>query len=94
MPSSAPTEPSPNWWRATSPDNVLAWYFSALEYFKTKSLTCMGLVLGNRLAAGANNQLVIDQLMGIAIEKKFLGQLDPATNYDLLGRFVQPHRYP
>jgi RNA polymerase sigma factor (sigma-70 family) len=157
--------------KAAGPDNALAWYFSALDYFKTKqtelaiqelteatrkpsfkayvtqtsqaveemynlagrapleakaasacgapvphlmqlkslanevmqaqqpyreqgdttsanSLTYMGLVLGSHLSAAANNQFVIDQLMAIAIEKKFLGQLDPATNYDFLGRPV------
>jgi len=157
--------------KATSPDNALAWYFSALDYFKTKqtdlalqelaeatrkqsfkayvaqtsqaveemynlagrssleakaapaftplvlhlrqlrnladqmmqvhqqygeqgdtasadTLAGMGLVLGDRLSTGANNQLVIDQLMGIAIEQKFLGKLDPAATYDSLGRPV------
>lgn len=52
------------------------------------SLAYMGLVLGDRLGTGANNQFVIDQLMGIAIKKKFLGQLDPAQNYEFLGSSV------
>ena len=157
--------------KSSSPDNALAWYLSALDYFKTKqpdlavqelgeatrkesfnayvkqtsqaveemydlagrpaleakfastslaprphltqlkdlatemlqvqqqyqnqgdaasanSLAYMGLALGNRLAAGANNQAMIDQLVGIAIDKKVLGQLDATRNYDFLGRPV------
>lgn len=52
------------------------------------SLAYMGLTLGNRLGAGANNQSIIDQLVGIAIEKKVLGQLDATGSYDFLGRPV------
>jgi RNA polymerase sigma factor (sigma-70 family) len=52
------------------------------------SLAHMGLVLAQRLGAGANNQRVIDQLVGISIEKKFLSQLDPAATYDFLGGTV------
>jgi RNA polymerase sigma factor (sigma-70 family) len=52
------------------------------------SLAYMGLALGNRLGAGANNQSIIDQLVGIAIEKKVLAQLDATGNYDFLGRPV------
>jgi RNA polymerase sigma factor (sigma-70 family) len=153
--------------KASSPDNALAWYFSALDYFNSKqpdlaiqelaeathqqsfdtyaaqadqaveemcdlagwpplaakawapssepkpylpslkglanqmmqiqqqdltqgdaasanSMASMGMVLGNTLRAGSP----IDQLVGIAIEKKILGQLDPAVNYDFLGRPV------
>jgi RNA polymerase sigma factor (sigma-70 family) len=153
--------------KASSPDNALAWYFSALDYFNSKqpdlavrelaeathrqsfdtyaaqadqaveemcdlagwpplaakawapssesasylpslknlanqmmqtqqqdltqgdaasanSMASMGMVLGNILRAGGP----IDQLVGIAIEKKILGQLDPAVNYDFLGRPV------
>ncbi|MGD0017305.1 MAG: sigma-70 family RNA polymerase sigma factor [Verrucomicrobiia bacterium] len=48
------------------------------------SMASMGMVLGNTLRAGDP----IAQLVGIAIEKKILGQLDPAVNYDFLGRPV------
>jgi hypothetical protein len=48
------------------------------------SMASMGMVLGNTLRAGSP----IDQLVGMAIEKKILGQLDPAVNYDFLGRSV------
>ncbi len=48
------------------------------------SMASMGMVLGNTLRAGGP----IDQLVGIATEKKILGQLDPAVNYDFLGRPV------
>jgi RNA polymerase sigma factor (sigma-70 family) len=49
------------------------------------SMASMGMVLGDQLrrAGGA-----IDELVGIAIEKKILGQLDPTGNYDFLGRPV------
>src|ERR1039458_6229176 len=153
--------------KASSPDNALAWYFSALDYFNSKqpdlavrelaeathrqsfdtyatqadqaveemcdlagwpplaakawapssesasylpslknlanqmmqtqqqdltqgdaasanSMASMGMILGNILRAGSP----IDQLVGIAIEKKILGQLDPAVNYDFLDRPV------
>jgi RNA polymerase sigma factor (sigma-70 family) len=48
------------------------------------SMASMGMVLGNTLRAGGP----IDQLVGIAIEKNILGKLDPAVNYDFLGRPV------
>ncbi len=48
------------------------------------SLASMGMVLGNTLRARGP----IEQLMGIAIEKKILAQLDAAVNYDFLGRPV------
>jgi len=153
--------------KASSPDNALAWYFSALDYFNSKqpdlaiqelaqatrrqsfdtyagqasqaveemcdsagwpplaakawacssesisylnplktlagqmlqtqqqdvgqgdaasanSMASMGMVLGNELRTGGP----IEQLVGIAIELKILGQLDPAVNYDFLGRPV------
>jgi RNA polymerase sigma factor (sigma-70 family) len=52
------------------------------------SLAYMGMVLGNRLGTGANNQSIIDQLVGIAIEKNVLGQLDATVSYEFLGRPV------
>jgi hypothetical protein len=48
------------------------------------SVASMIMILGNTLRAGSP----MDQLVGIAIEKKILGQLDPAANYDFLGRPV------
>jgi RNA polymerase sigma factor (sigma-70 family) len=48
------------------------------------SMASMGMVLGNDLRAGSP----IDQLVGIAMEKNILGKLDPAVNYDFLGRPV------
>jgi RNA polymerase sigma factor (sigma-70 family) len=154
--------------KATSPDNALAWYFSALDYFRLKqpdlaihelaeatrrqtydayaaqtsqaveemyglagwpplaakawapssaplsyltilknlanemmqtqqqylnqgdaasanSMASMGMVLGGQLRAADG---LINQLTGIAVEKKILGQLDPAVNYDFLGHPV------
>ena len=156
--------------KASSPDNALAWYFSAAEYFKSKqpdqaiqelsqgtrrqfydgypvqsgqaveemytsagwpalaakagapgtasslgpyvnalkalandtlqaqqqyagqgdassanSLAALGMQLGDQLRRTSG---FIDQLVGIAIEKKILAQLDPAASYDFLGRPV------
>jgi len=47
----------------------------------------MGLVLGSHLSDGSGSQTLINQLVGIAIEKKFLQQLDPKGN-DPFGRPV------
>jgi hypothetical protein len=49
------------------------------------SMASMGMVLGNTLRAGDRP---IAQLVGIAVEKNMLGQLDPAVNYDFVGRPV------
>jgi len=60
-------------------------YVSQGDANSASSMASMGMVLGDQLrrAGGA-----IDVLVGIAIEKKILGQLDPAGNYDFLGRPV------
>jgi RNA polymerase sigma factor (sigma-70 family) len=52
-----------------------------------ESLAVMGLVLGNHLSAGGGSQTVINQLVGMAIEKMFLSQLNP-TAKDPFGRPV------
>jgi hypothetical protein len=49
------------------------------------SMASMGMALGERLRRGAGP---IDELVGIATEKKILTQLDPAGTYDFLGRPV------
>jgi hypothetical protein len=51
------------------------------------SLAGMGLMLGSHLSAGGGSQTLINQLVGIAIEKMFLQQLDPQGK-DLFGRPV------
>ena len=52
-----------------------------------ESLAGMGLILGGHLSAGGGSQTVINQLVGIAIEKMFLRQLDP-RGQDSFGRPV------
>jgi hypothetical protein len=47
-----------------------------------------GLVLGSHLSAGSGSQTLINQLVGIAIEQKFLQKLDPAATTDPFGRPV------
>ena len=49
------------------------------------SMASMAMRLGDQLREASGP---IDQLVGIAVEKKILGQLDPAQNYDFLGRPV------
>ncbi len=50
------------------------------------SLAAMGLVLGDHLSAGSGSQTLINQLVGISIEKTFLQQLGPGVTHDPFGR--------
>ena len=52
-----------------------------------ESLAGMGLMLGRHLSAGSGSQTIVNQLIGISIEKLFLQQLDPKGN-DPFGRPV------
>ncbi len=52
-----------------------------------ESLAGMGLMLGAHLSAGGGSQTLINQLVGIAIEKMFLQELDPHGK-DSFGRPV------
>ena len=61
------------------------YYISQGDANSASSMASMGLVLGDQLRRAGG---VIDELVGVAIEKKILGQLDPAGNYDFLGRPV------
>jgi len=60
-------------------------YVSQGDANSASSMASMGMQLADQLRR-ANGP--IDQLVGIAIEKKILAQLDPAGNYDFLGRPV------
>jgi hypothetical protein len=51
-----------------------------------ESIAAMGLVLGSHLSKGGGSQTLINQLVGIAIERMFLRQLGPGTTLDPLGR--------
>ena len=53
-----------------------------------QQLAGSGMMLGSHLSAGGGSQTVINQLVGIAIEQKFLQQLDPAATTDPFGRSV------
>lgn len=57
------------------------------EDASAKSLAGMGLMLGSHLSAGGGSQTLINQLVGIAIEKMFLPQFD-AEGKDSFGRPV------
>lgn len=49
----------------------------------------MALHLADLLQDGSQQKLIINQLVGIAIERKILGALDPNSTYDSSGRTVQ-----
>jgi tRNA A-37 threonylcarbamoyl transferase component Bud32 len=51
-----------------------------------ESLTGAGLLLGGHLSAGGGSQTLINQLVGISIEKRFLQLLDPTRDQDPFGR--------
>ncbi len=53
-----------------------------------ESVTGMGLVLGAHLSDGYASQTIINQLVGMSLEKMFLQQLDPAATLDPFGRPV------
>jgi RNA polymerase sigma factor (sigma-70 family) len=56
-------------------------YVSQGDTGSATSMASMGMQLGNQLR---NAPGPIDELMGVAIEKKILAQLDPAQSYDFL----------
>jgi len=49
-----------------------------------QNLAQMGMVLGNQLINGGGSGLLINQLLGIAVERIVLSQLDSNTGYDFL----------
>ncbi len=53
-----------------------------------EALTGAGLQLGGHLSAGSGSQTLINQLVGLAIEKRFLQLIDPAQSLDPFGRPV------
>ncbi|MGA2867434.1 MAG: sigma-70 family RNA polymerase sigma factor [Verrucomicrobiota bacterium] len=63
-------------------------YQSQGDAASANSLASVGMALGGQLSANG----VIDQLMGMAIQGNILKQLDPAVNYDFLGRPVSEVR--
>ncbi|MGA2748639.1 MAG: sigma-70 family RNA polymerase sigma factor [Verrucomicrobiota bacterium] len=56
-------------------------YVSQGDTASATSMASMGITLGNQLRQASGP---IDELVGIAIEKKILAQLDPAQTYDFL----------
>ncbi len=60
-------------------------YLSQGDANSANTMASMGIVLGDQLRRAPSP---IDQLVGIAAEKKILAQLDPTQNYDFLGRPV------
>jgi hypothetical protein len=60
-------------------------YLSQGNTGSATSMASLGMALGDQLR---NAAAPIDELVGIATEKKILAQLDPAGTYDFLGRPV------
>ena len=60
-------------------------YLNHADPSSASTMAAMGLQLAGQLRR-ANGPL--DQLVGVAVEKKILGQLDPAGSYEFLGRPV------
>jgi len=60
-------------------------YLTAQDASSAQNLAEMGLVLSARLSGGESAKLVINQLVGIAIEAASLRQLDQNTACDFLG---------
>ncbi|HWH71245.1 MAG TPA: RNA polymerase sigma factor [Candidatus Sulfotelmatobacter sp.] len=60
-------------------------YLSRSDAGSANSMASMGIALSDQLRRAS---APIDALVGIAIEKKILAQLDPARDYDFLGRPV------
>jgi hypothetical protein len=50
-----------------------------------QNLVQTGVLLAQQMKGGDSGKLIINQLVGIAIETKSLGQLDPNTAYSFLG---------
>ena len=45
--------------------------------------------LGHQLSSGEDTHFIVDQLVGIAIERMTLSKLDPNQHYDFLGTTAQ-----
>ena len=60
-------------------------YLAAGDSVSANNLTQMQLTLASRLTAGEGGKLVINQLVGLAVEAIALKQLDSNTAYDFLG---------
>jgi hypothetical protein len=59
-------------------------YGDAGDSASAQNLTQISLILADRFKTGDGGQFMISQLVGQAIERMALGQLDPNTSYDFL----------
>jgi RNA polymerase sigma factor (sigma-70 family) len=64
-------------------------YAAAGDTASSELLTETGLKLGSELSSGYGGMTLINQLVGIAIEKRFLGQLAPETVLSSTGKTVK-----
>jgi hypothetical protein len=63
-------------------------YEEANDLSSASTLANMGIRLGRRLNVEGSGSLMIDQLVGIAIEQQFLSRLDPASSPDYIEKPV------
>ena len=66
-------------------------YLAAGDAASAEHLAQMGLQLGQRLQTGEGASSLINQLVGIAVDRLVLGPLDAEKNYDFLGGSVREH---
>jgi len=64
-------------------------YREAGDEASAQAASQMGVTLGRRLGESAPRVTVIDQLVGLAIERQILVTLDPTSPYDAAGHSVQ-----
>jgi tetratricopeptide (TPR) repeat protein len=67
-------------------DKAAQEYRNAGDEASAQSVVSVGLVLGEHLSKGGGSQTLINQLVGIAIQRMFLGQLGSGATLDPLGR--------
>jgi len=71
---------------AQAMQNAAEQYRQQGDAASAESLAGAGLLLGSHLSAGGGSQTLINQLVGISIEKRFLQLLDPTREQDPFGR--------
>jgi len=64
-------------------------YVAAGDSASAEALARIGYSMGSQVLDGEGSHFVINQLVGVAIEKRLLGQLPPDAQPDFLGKSVQ-----
>jgi len=66
-------------------------YLAAGDTVSAERLAQMGLQLGRQLRLGEGSGTILDQLVGISIERTILDPLDPAKSHDFLQGTIADH---